>query len=159
MTGMSRSRGWIALIFAAALLLAWLWLIDRGSPPVATTTNATTIAVANTRNASLPTAAATIDVATAADTINDNLPPEALATLRLIASHGPFPYDRDGVVFNNFEHRLPEQARGYYHEYTVPTPGADNRGARRIITGGDPPQIFYYTDDHYQTFRQIGAKP
>jgi guanyl-specific ribonuclease Sa len=79
--------------------------------------------------------------------------------LRLIASRGPFPYDRDGVVFGNYEHRLPEQPRGYYHEYTVPTPGAHNRGARRIITGGEPPQNYYYTDDHYDSFRQIEGKP
>jgi len=58
-------------------------------------------------------------------------------------------------VFGNYEHLLPAQLRGYYHEYTVPTPGADNRGARRIITGGTPPQIYYYTDDHYRSFRSF----
>ena len=83
------------------------------------------------------------------------LPPEARTTLALIASGGPFPYSQDGVVFGNYEHLLPAQPRGYYHEYTVPTPGADNRGTRRIITGGTPPQIYYYTDDHYRSFRSF----
>ena len=81
------------------------------------------------------------------------LPPEAVTTLRLIDHGGPFPYRRDGVVFGNYERRLPVRARGYYHEYTVPTPGADNRGARRIIAGDEGER--YYTGDHYRTFRRI----
>lgn len=81
------------------------------------------------------------------------LPPQAADTLRLIASGGPFPHRQDGVVFQNREGRLPAKPEGYYHEYTVDTPGLDYRGARRIITGGTPPQIYYYTDDHYRTFR------
>jgi ribonuclease T1 len=83
------------------------------------------------------------------------LPPEALSTLREIERGGPFAYDRDGTVFQNREHRLPQRSRGYYREYTVDTPGASNRGARRIITGGDPPEVYYYTDDHYGTFRRV----
>lgn len=83
------------------------------------------------------------------------LPSEARQTLALIQQGGPFPYARDGVVFGNFEKRLPLAARGYYHEYTVPTPGVKSRGARRLIAGGKPPSVFYYTDDHYQTFRRI----
>jgi ribonuclease T1 len=63
------------------------------------------------------------------------LPPEARATLQLIEQGGPFPYSRDGVVFSNYEHVLSQQQRGYYHEYTVKTPGARNRGARRIVCG------------------------
>lgn len=85
----------------------------------------------------------------------DDLPPEAHDTLRLIASGGPFPYERDGVRFGNHEKQLPGKPRGYYREYTVSTPGLHHRGARRIITGGDPPEVFYYTDDHYRTFREI----
>ena len=81
------------------------------------------------------------------------LPPEARDTLALIARGGPFPHRQDGTVFGNREGRLPPQPRGYYHEYTVDTPGLDHRGARRIITGGDPPVVYYYTDDHYRTFR------
>ena len=81
------------------------------------------------------------------------LPSEARATLDRIASGGPFTHRQDGVVFGNYENLLPREPRGYYHEYTVDTPGADTRGARRIITGGTPPQIYYYTDDHYRSFR------
>lgn len=83
------------------------------------------------------------------------LPREARTTLALIRQGGPFPYPRDGVVFGNFEKRLPREPRGFYREYTVPTPGERTRGARRIVSGGDPPRIFYYTGDHYQSFRQI----
>ena len=95
--------------------------------------------------------------ATRSDSDEDGLPPEAIATLQLIRDGGPFPYDRDGIVFGNFEGRLPKQKRGYYHEYTVPTPGVNHRGARRIISGGKPPSEFYYTDDHYESFRKIGG--
>lgn len=83
------------------------------------------------------------------------LPAEAHATLQLIQRGGPFEYDRDGTVFQNREGRLPPEPRGYYREYTVPTPGSRDRGARRIVTGGDPPNVYYYTDDHYRTFRRI----
>ena len=83
------------------------------------------------------------------------LPPEAIAALEQIARGGPFPYDRDGSVFQNRERRLPDQPRGYYREYTVATPGARDRGARRIVTGGQPPEVYYYTDDHYRSFRRV----
>ena len=83
------------------------------------------------------------------------LPPEARTTLALIARGGPFPHAQDGVVFGNYEHQLPGKPRGYYHEYTVETPGLDYRGARRIITGGNPPTVYYYTDDHYRSFRRF----
>ncbi|MDE2225893.1 MAG: ribonuclease [Xanthomonadaceae bacterium] len=83
------------------------------------------------------------------------LAPEARHTLALIASGGPFPYRQDGVVFGNYEHLLPAEPRGYYHEYTVETPGAHDRGARRIITGGNPPVAYYYTGDHYRSFREF----
>jgi ribonuclease T1 len=81
------------------------------------------------------------------------LPPEARDTLRAIKQGGPFAYSRDGVVFSNFERILPKRPRGYYHEYTVKTPGAHNRGARRIISGAT--NEYYYTADHYQTFKRI----
>ena len=83
------------------------------------------------------------------------LPEEARTTLRLIDAGGPFPYRRDGIVFQNRERRLPEQAKGYYREYTVPTPDSTDRGARRIVTGDRPPTVFYYTADHYKSFRRI----
>jgi ribonuclease T1 len=81
------------------------------------------------------------------------LPGEARATLALIRRNGPFPYERDGVVFGNFERRLPVRERGYYREYTVPTPGLDHRGARRIVAGRNGE--LYYTHDHYRSFRRI----
>ena len=93
-----------------------------------------------------------------ADVSLSSLPPEALKTDRLIHSGGPFPFSRDGVVFGNYEKRLERKPRGYYHEYTVPTPGAHNRGARRIICGGNPPtepDACFYTEDHYNSFHRI----
>lgn len=84
-----------------------------------------------------------------------DLPKEAQQTLELIDKGGPYPYSRDGVVFGNFEKILPRQDRGYYHEYTVQTPGEKDRGARRIVTGKGDER--YYTDDHYKSFRRIQA--
>jgi ribonuclease T1 len=85
------------------------------------------------------------------------LPREARHTLALIKQGGPFPYAKDGTVFRNYEGVLPKQKRGYYHEFTVKTPGARNRGARRIVSGGDPATSgeYYYTEDHYATFKRI----
>lgn len=83
------------------------------------------------------------------------LPPEALATLDLIRRGGPFPYRQDGSTFQNRERLLPDRPRGYYREYTVSTPGAPDRGARRFVTGGDPPEVFYYTKNHYRSFRRV----
>ena len=87
------------------------------------------------------------------------LPHEARQTLALIASGGPFPYPQDDSVFGNREGRLPKQPRGYYREYTVQTPGLSHRGARRIVTGGRPPAVYYYTDDHYESFRSFRVSP
>jgi ribonuclease T1 len=85
------------------------------------------------------------------------LPREAQATLQLIKQGGPFPHEKDGVVFGNYERLLPKQKRGYYREFTVKTPGARNRGARRIVAGGESgaPREYFYTDDHYASFRRI----
>ncbi len=86
------------------------------------------------------------------------LPPQAQATHRLILSGGPFPYAKDGTVFGNRERLLPPRPRGEYREYTVSTPGASNRGARRVVCGGLPPtrpEACFYTDDHYASFRRI----
>lgn len=100
-----------------------------------------------------------------ARTGGESLPPVALAELPVeaqdvyarIRSGGPFRYDRDGVVFGNRERLLPQEPRGHYREYTVKTPGAKNRGARRIVCGGPPmrPEACYYTDDHYRSFKRI----
>ncbi len=83
-----------------------------------------------------------------------SLPREARDTVALIDRGGPFPYSRDGVVFGNREGLLPRRARGFYHEYTVRTPGSRDRGARRIVTG-DGARLLYYTDDHYASFREV----
>jgi len=85
------------------------------------------------------------------------LPREARDVLARIESGGPFAYERDGVVFGNREHILPHRPRGYYHEYTVRTPGEHSRGARRIVCGGPAraPETCFYSDDHYQSFRRI----
>ncbi len=82
-----------------------------------------------------------------------DLPPEALQTLVLIKRGGPFPHVQDGKVFGNRASLLPQRKRGYYREYTVSAPGARDRGPRRIVAGnaGD----YYYTDDHYRTFRRV----
>ncbi|MGW2819080.1 ribonuclease domain-containing protein [Streptomyces sp. NPDC001415] len=81
------------------------------------------------------------------------LPPEARQTLKLIDKGGPFPYSKDGVVFGNFEKLLPQQKRGYYHEYTVQNPKSRDRGAWRIVTGQG--KEFYWTDDHYKSFKAV----
>ena len=82
-----------------------------------------------------------------------DLPPEAVDTLELIDAGGPYPYDKDGSVFGNREGLLPDAERGYYHEFTVDTPGSPDRGARRIVTGSS--NEFYWTSDHYASFERI----
>ena len=81
------------------------------------------------------------------------LPKQGVDTLRLIVSGGPFPYSKDGVTFSNREGLLPQHKSGWYHEYTVITPGSSDRGARRIIAGDDGGR--FYTDDHYASFREV----
>ena len=86
------------------------------------------------------------------------LPQQAQQTEGLIRSGGPFPFDKDGTVFGNREQLLPARPRGHYLEYTVKTPGATNRGARRIVCGGarpTHPEACFYTEDHYTSFRRI----
>lgn len=133
-------RSWKPLLTLAVVVIALLlWNRFAGTPP---------------SSVSAPVAAAARGDAGALPSF---LPPEARDTLALIAHGGPFPHSQDGVVFGNYEHLLPEQPRGYYHEYTVETPGARTRGTRRIITGGTPPEVYYYTDDHYRSFRQFSV--
>ena len=85
------------------------------------------------------------------------LPPEGRQVYELIGRGGPFRYEKDGVVFGNRERQLPSRKRGYYHEYTVSTPGSRDRGARRIVCGGQtlPPEVCYYSDDHYASLRRV----
>ena len=87
----------------------------------------------------------------------EDLPPEARETLALIDQGGPFPFSRDGVVFQNRERILPRQPQGYYQEYTVITPGSRDRGARRIVAGENGER--YYTDDHYASFYVVVEWP
>ena len=86
-----------------------------------------------------------------------NLPRQGVQTYTLIRQGGPFESERDGVVFGNRERLLPLKKRGYYLEYTVPTPGLSHRGTKRIVCGGQPttPEVCYYTADHYASFRKI----
>lgn len=102
------------------------------------------------RGPSAQTATATVDRVA--------LPPEARHTEEAIRRGGPFPYAKDASVFGNRERRLPASPRGYYREYTVTTPGAQDRGARRIVCGGRQPaspDACYYTSDHYASFARI----
>lgn len=98
-------------------------------------------------------AVAVLAVALSSDIPLEKLPPEARETVALIKAGGPFPYQRDASVFHNREGLLPKRSRGYYREYTVKTPGAKDRGARRIVAGRSGE--FYYTEDHYRSFRRI----
>ncbi len=82
-----------------------------------------------------------------------SLPVQAQQTIRAIQHGGPFPYPEDGTVFRNNQHLLPSEGSGYYHEYTVPTPGESTRGARRIVAGKN--HEYYYTADHYASFRRV----
>ena len=135
---MLRRTGWILIVLA--LFAAWSWwrtapVPEGGPPPVTMPDTRTTPAAAS-----------------------ESLPVEAADALRRIRAGGPFHYRQDGGVFHNRERLLPERPRGYYREYTVATPGARDRGARRIVTGGTPPVEFFYTTDHYRSFRRIDAE-
>jgi ribonuclease T1 len=149
-------RNPVLLIIAVVLLVAGLWGVRTTqsthadfAPP--STPAASTAAAANTTLAR-PHAASN------AHSLPAFLPPEAHNTIELIQRGGPFPYRHDGSVFGNRERLLPQRPRGYYHEYTVDTPGASSRGARRIVTGGTPPDIWYYSDDHYQSFKSFSLQ-
>lgn len=130
---------WTALVLAVAVLLAGFgagWTANRlaGSDGAAVST-------AQTPRSGLPTVAL------------GALPVQVRETLALVDGGGRLPYARDGTTFNNFEGLLPARPPGYYREYTVPTPGERDRGARRLVVGADGD--IYYTDDHYRSFRQV----
>ena len=134
------------ILLAVLVFAVMLWQRHTAAPTGAINPTATTPTSLGTTPARQDTSA----------TLPDFLPAEARATLDAIARGGPFEHSQDGVVFGNYEGLLPKQPRGYYHEYTVETPGARTRGTRRIITGGTPPVAWYYTDDHYRSFRRFG---
>lgn len=152
---MRKLRPLLTLVIIATLL--WFWQGPGGAQR-----NDAVLAEATGEPASAPAANARPAGASAAATAaigDDGLPPEARETLALIARGGPYPYRQDNTVFNNFERRLPDRPRGYYREFTVRTPGLSHRGPRRIVTGGQPPSEFWYTEDHYESFRRLGARP
>jgi ribonuclease T1 len=129
----ARAKPWAPLVGTIALV-ALAWVLGHGA-----------LSGGAHSGSDQPTAGTTVTAT--------SLPAEARQTLALIDSGGPFPYDQDGVVFGNREGLLPDHDYGYYHEYTVPTPGSPDRGARRIITGSSGE--LYYTDDHYRSFERI----
>lgn len=139
----------VAVIVLLALVGACL---VSGSRPGGGGTGATSAGAAPSAASSAPDGAATPDSGLAAIP-ESRLPREAAETLRLIRAGGPFPHRQDGAVFQNRERVLPRQPRGYYHEYTVRTPGESDRGPRRLVLGnsGD----LYWTTDHYATFQQV----
>ncbi|OEV28190.1 ribonuclease [Streptomyces nanshensis] len=108
-------------------------------------------ATAEAPKSSAPAAVAPADVG---EICESKLPKEAHETLDLIEQGGPYPYPQDGTVFQNREGILPDQNEGYYHEYTVETPGSDDRGAKRIVTGEEK-QEDYFTEDHYESFDKV----
>ncbi|MFH8612094.1 ribonuclease domain-containing protein [Streptomyces sp. NPDC018029] len=134
-----RSRFLGATALAAALLL--------GGPAAATASAAPTAPV----TLAAPVAATAHSAAAVGEICYSALPSQAHDTLDLIEAGGPYPFPQDGTVFQNREGELPQQSSGYYHEYTVITPGSDDRGARRIVTG-EKSQEDYYTADHYASF-------
>ena len=128
-------------VLAVVLVLGLWWWASGPTTDQSSASPRSTVAASGRDSSGLPSVQAT------------DLPQEARRTLELIASGGPYPYARDGVVFQNRERLLPRKAGGYYHEFTVTTPGENDRGARRIITGTSGER--YWTDDHYASFRVI----
>lgn len=166
------STGWLAGAAGLAVAVAAAWFgIDLGSgdgaqPADATATDAAGSTAATTAAGHGGGAATATPRATGTDGTSametcplDTLPDEAADTVADVRAGGPFEHpDNDGTRFGNYEGRLPDQDRDHYREYTVDTPGLDHRGARRIVTGGDPaedPETWYYTADHYESFCEI----
>lgn len=131
-------RTWRSLL-VLILLLAGVTLWDHFSTPLPEQAQRTNVSKQQTITTELPAW----------------LPVQARQTFALIRAGGPYPYRQDDGVFGNREKLLPKQPRGYYREYTVETPGLDHRGARRIVTGGNPPVEYFYTDEHYRSFRRF----
>lgn len=142
----SPPRAFTVRLFAG--LLVCLTVLLTGCSATDRTGPAASAAPAVSRSGALPSWAGGLPAVSVAA-----LPAEARSALARIDRGGPFPYAKDGTVFGNFERELPGHARGYYHEYTVPTPGESDRGARRIVTGRGG-EIFY-TDDHYNSFKAV----
>lgn len=142
------------LVVAILLALAvWFWpktATQQVVSPASETMSAS--------RASTPDVSARSSLPATVDAWPEFLPREARETVAAIQRGGPFPHRQDGEVFRNRERLLPRRPHGFYREYTVDTPGVGHRGERRIITGGSPPQVWYYTDDHYDSFRAFEAR-
>jgi len=153
-TAARRRYRWLVLLVAAVILLVWMFVpadrdrADPGASAPSPSVQVTSTETSTTFPSTPPAAADGLPVVRLAD-----LPPEAARTVELIDAGGPFPEDEDGGTFQNREDLLPDQPLGYYREYTVPTPGSADRGARRII-GGEDGEL-YWTGDHYRSFSRI----
>ena len=150
-----RRYGWLVIGLVALVLWAWQQRAPTASAPASMPSPAATPTAQVDAPSSGPLSPQHDD--TSRNAAGAGLPREALATLQRIDNGGPHPYRQDGGNFQNRERLLPSRPRGYYREYTVETPGSRDRGARRIVTGGEPPSEFFYSDDHYRSFRRIDA--
>ena len=157
-----RTRSIVSVVVGVALVIAWnAFVRDGGDSSSTTTTTVPQVAAASTSTTTSTgvEAAVTTTVETARQVSDlpvasiEDLPAQAAETLALIEGGGPYPYDQDDGVFGNREGILPDLYDGYYREYTVETPGSDDRGARRFIVGADGE--VYYTSDHYDSFAEV----
>lgn len=146
MTARLRAVGAVVALVVLGLLLLWGDAEEEKVPPSPAATSTSTSARTPSASRDPETGLPVVTLAA--------LPPEAKRTVELIERGGPFPYAKDGSVFGNRERLLPVRRSGWYREYTVPTPGEDDRGARRIVTGDGDRQLFW-TDDHYASFARI----
>lgn len=142
------TRSWIIRLLLASCLIGLGWWLGSRSDGVADARPPSigAPAAAEASSGAVPKRPERVEAVA-------GLPAEVAETLALIDRGGPFPYAKDGTVFQNREGQLPKKPRGYYREYTVPTPGTGNRGARRLVGGADGE--IYYTGDHYRTFKRL----
>ncbi|MCX6499252.1 MAG: ribonuclease [Arthrobacter sp.] len=143
----------LTALIAVLLGLVVLAFVLLGTPQPGTAPEAARTSPSRSAAASTTQAAGVVNPSRLAEIKASELPAEARQTLNLIAKGGPYPYSRDNVQFGNFERILPQKSSGYYHEFTVVTPGESDRGARRIIVGAGGEK--YYTADHYASFKFI----
>ena len=154
------ARHWIPwLLLAVVLVAGWLYWPSRHALPAPADNHAARSipTIETPRPSPTPRAAQPAAGVASPSQLPGFLPAEARDTYAMILRGGPFPHRQDGGVFGNREGHLPRKPRGWYREYTVETPGLRHRGARRIVTGGDPPREWYYSDDHYDSFRRFEA--
>ena len=140
----------VLAVFALLVTGCSTGVAEKTSTPSVAASTAVNDSAASAPDASLAPTTATSSLPTVRVS---QLPPQAVTTLELIEEGGPFPYERDGVTFQNREGILPSRPQGFYSEYTVVTPGSKDRGARRIVAGDDGSR--FYTDDHYDSFREV----